>query len=137
MAESTINGTMSALAHDAVEFARRNFGVALDFSNASVERVEIIAEELYQSIPHGVLNRLFHLSPSEGEMQNICNMLGAYIGEVFRRSKGGEWATNQEFSAVGIQHGASWLFPQAKVHDRLTNGSEDDLWAYFRRLIES
>ena len=137
MAEPTINDTMSALAQEAVEFSNRNFGVVLDFSNASIERVESIAEELYQSIPSGILNRLFHLSPSEGEIQNICNIFGAYIGEVFRRSKGGDWANNQEFSAVGIQHGASWLFPQGKVHDRLRNGSEDNLWTYFCALLES
>jgi hypothetical protein len=136
VAEPTINDTMSALAQDAVDFANRNFGVVLDFSNASVEQVETIAEELYQSIPQGMLNKLFHLSPSEGEIQKICDMFGAYIGEVFRRGKGGVWANNQEFSAVGIQHGASWLFPQGKVHDRLRNGSEDNLWTYFRALLE-
>lgn len=137
MAETTINDTMSALAHEAVEFANRNFGVTLDFSNASVERVEIIAEELHQSIPQGMLNKLFHLSPSEGEIQKICDMFGAYIGEVFRRSKGGDWATNQEFSAIGIQHGASWLFPQGRVHDRLRDGAEHNLWSYFSGLLES
>lgn len=136
MAEPTINDTMSALAQEAVDFANRNFGVALDFSNASVERVEMIAEELYQSIPQGMLSKLFHLSPSEGEIKKICDMFGAYIGEVLRRSKGGEWANNEEFSAIGIVYGASWLFPQGKVHDRLINGSEDNLWTYFCDLLE-
>ena len=137
MAEPTINDTMSALAHDAVDFANRNFGVVLDFSDASIERVESLAEELYQSIPQGMLSRLFHLSPSEGEIQSICNMLGAYIGEVFRRSKGGEWAKNKEYSAIGIQYGAAWLFPPAKVHDRLTNGEKDNLWSYYSQLLEA
>ena len=127
---------MSAYAADAVDFARQRFSVSLDYSHASVEQVESIAEKLFQAQPKGFIGKLFKKAPSEQELQTVCKMLGGYIGEVLRRSKGGEWALNQEFSAIGIQSGESWLFPPAKVHKRLTNGSEDNLWSYFRMVLE-
>lgn len=127
---------MSAYAEDAVDFARQKFDASLDYSQASVEHVESIANQLFQARPKGIFGRLFKKGPSEEEIQIVCKMLGGYIGEVLRRSKGGEWAINQEFSAIGIQCGELWVFPPAKVHKRLTNGSEDNLWSYFRVVLE-
>ena len=136
MSSLTINDMMSAYAEDAVDFARQRFRVSLDYSHASVEQVESIADQLFQSRPKGVVGKLFKKAPSEEELQTVCKMLGGYIGEVLRRTKGGEWAINQEFSAIGIQRDESWVFPPAKVHKRLTNGSEDNLWSYFRVLLD-
>jgi hypothetical protein len=136
MSSPTINDVMSAYAEDAVDFARLRFHVTLDYSLSSVEQVESIAEQLYQSRPKGIIGKLFKKAPSEEELQTVYKMLGGYIGEVLRRNKGGEWAINQEFSAIGIQCGELWVFPPAKVHKRLANGSEDNLWSYFRVVID-
>lgn len=136
MTTTTINDMMSAYAEDAVDFARANFGIELDFSPASVEQVETIADQLYQSRPKGFLSKVFRKGPSEEEIQQICKMLGGYVGEIYRRVKGGDWALNQEFQAIGVVAGESWVFPPAKVHKRLTNGSEDNLLSYFRVVSE-
>ena len=136
MSEPTINDMMSAYAKDAVDFASNNFGVALDYSQESIKEVELVAERLYQSRPKGFVGKLFKRGPSDEEVQTVCKMLGGYIGEVLRKSKQGEWEINQEFSAIGIQRGDSWIFLPAKVHKRLTNGSEDNLWSYFRVLSD-
>jgi len=136
MTPPTINDMMSAYAEDAVDFARQRFGISLDYSHASVEQVESIAAKLFQSQPKGFVGKLFHKGPSEEEIQTICKMLGGYIGEVLRRTKGAEWAINQEFSAIGLQNGETWLFPPAKIHKRLANGAEDNLWSYFRVVLD-
>lgn len=136
MSEPTINDMMSAYAEDAVDFASSNFGVSLDYSQESIKEVELIAERLCQSRPKGFIGRLFKQGPSDEEINTVCKMLGGYVGEVFRRYKGGEWAINQEFSAIGIHQNDTWIFPPAKVHKRLTNGSEDNLWSYFRVLSD-
>ena len=137
MTSPTVNDMMAAYAEDAVDFARSKFGIALDYTNESVERVEFIAEQLMQAArPKGLLGKLLHKAPSDEEIQAVCKMLGGYIGEVFRRAKGGEWGINQEFQALGVQQGENWIFPPAKVHKRLTNGSEDNLWSYFRIVLE-
>lgn len=135
MAEPTINELMSTYAEEAVQFAESTFGVVLDYSTGSVEQVEIIAEQLYDSRPKGFWNRLFKRGPSEDEVQTVCKMLGGYIGEVFRRAKGGEWAMHEELSAVGLKRNDSWIFPPDKVHKRLTVGADENLWVYFRIVL--
>ena len=95
-----------------------------------------MAEMLIQARPKGIVAKLFRRAPSEAEVQKVCKMLGGYIGEVFRRARGGEWALDQEYQALGLHRGDRWVFPPAKVHKRLTNGAEDNLWSYFNVLLE-
>ena len=136
MTTPSINDVMSAFAKDAVDFARQRYGISLDYSPASVEQVEAIADKLFQSIPKGFVGKLFQKGPSDEEIKTASKMLGSYIGEVLRGSMGGDWAINQELSAIGIQTGETWVFPPSKVHKRLTEGPGDNLWFYFRALLD-
>lgn len=135
MSEPTVTDIMSAYAADAVVFAKENFNFTLDYSYESVEQVETIAETLYASRPKGFWAKLFRSGPSREDVQIVCKMLGGYIGEVFRRLKGGEWVIHEESGTVSFRHGATSIFPPAKVHDRLTLGDEDNLWIYFRLVL--
>jgi hypothetical protein len=132
---ASINDMMLAYAQDAVDYAKLRHNVDLNFSVSSIEAVEKIADQLFQARPRG-LRTLISRGPTEEEMDILCKMLGGYIGEVYRTQKGGDWALNDEFSAIGIQRGDAWIFPPAKVHKRLTNGDEDNLWSYFRVSVE-
>ena len=134
MSATTINEMMAAYAEDTVDFARNNFGISLDYSNDSVRLVEAMAETLVQARPKSFVSKLFRKRPTDEETQTVCKMLGGYIGEVYRRAKGGDWGINDEFQALGVQQGDNWIFPPAKVYKRLTNGSEDNLWSYFSVL---
>lgn len=136
MSGPTINDMMSAYSEDAVDFANLKFGVKLDFSVASIQDVERIAEQLYSARPHSFLAKLFRKGPSDAEVEQMCKMLGGYIGQVFRQVKGGEWAIHSDFNALGVKRGEAWIFPPSKVHKRLSNGAEDNLWSYFRVVVE-
>ena len=136
MSAPTINDMMVAYAADAVDFARSNFDVHLDYSDESVQQVESIAGKLHAANPKGFLSKIFRKGPTDENIEIICKMLGGYIGEIYRRSKGGEWAINEEFHAIGLLVDETWIFPPAKVYKRLTNGAEDDLWFYFRVMLE-
>jgi len=136
MPEPTLNDVMAAYAQDAVDFARNNFNVELDYTNQSIERVEGIAARLYDAKPKGFLAKVFRKGPTDEQVQGICKALGGYIGEVYRRSKGGDWAINQELDALGVLFSETWIFPPAKVYKRLANGPEDNLWIYFRVMLE-
>jgi hypothetical protein len=136
MDSPSLNETMLAYAEDAVAFASQQFGITLDYSHDSIQQTEKIAEAMFKTIPSGFLGKLFQRGPSEEELDQFCKMLGGYIGEVYRRNRGGDWAINEEFSAVGIQRGESWIFPPSKVYKRLTNGKEDDLWFYFQVMLK-
>jgi hypothetical protein len=135
MTNPTINEMMSAYAEDALDFARNNFGVSLDYTNESVRQVEAMAEALVEARPKNFISKLFRKGPSDEEVQTVCKMLGGYIGEVYRRSKGGDWGINEQFQALGVFQGENWIFPPSKVHKRLTNGPEDNLWSYFSVLL--
>ena len=135
MAEPDIDEVMTAYAADAVVFAKTNFDLTLDFSEESVEKLETIAETLYQSRPKGFWSKLFRTGPSSDDVQTVCKMLGGYLGEVLRRRKGGAWALHEELNVVGLRRGESWLFPPDKVHRRLTYGDDENLWIYFRIVL--
>jgi hypothetical protein len=120
VASPTINDMMIAYSLDAVDFAKDRFGIVLDFSIESVERTEKIAEQLFQARPRGFLAKSLRQGPSEAEVEQICKMLGGYIGEIYRKSKGGDWGIHPEFQAIGINRDDAWIFPPAKVHKRVT-----------------
>jgi hypothetical protein len=138
-ANPTVNDMMAAYALDAVDHARSAFAVELDFSPASIQRVEAILAKLHSSIPRGLL-RLLKRGPSEDTVDQICKMYGGYIGEVFRRQRGGTWQFDQEVLpghlVIALMNGDSRIFPPSKVRKRLENGSEDNVWSYFRVLID-
>ena len=59
MEEPTISAMMEAYSLDAVDYAKCHFDITLDFTESSVEKVELIVSKLYDSIP-----RSFYLNCS-------------------------------------------------------------------------
>jgi hypothetical protein len=136
-AEPTVADMMAAYAQDAVDHARRNFRVELDFSVESVQTVESLLRQMYDAIPRGA-RRLFRRGPSDDTLASLAKMYGGYVGEVMRRRRGGEWVFDMEVMpgrpVICLRKGDDRLFPPAKVHKRLTNGPEDDVWFYFQAV---
>ena len=136
MGELTVNDMIEAYTLDAIDFAKANFDIDLDRSESSVKSIEEIASRLYATIPQSTLGRLFRRGPSQEKVDLACKMLGGYVGEVLRAQFGGEWSFNREIQpgnlVIELKIGETQIFPPAKVHKRLTNGDEDNLWAYFR-----
>jgi hypothetical protein len=64
----------------------------------------------------------------------LCRLWGAYVGEVFRRNVGGEWAAwkDRYGEAVALKCSGVTIFPHDKVRKRLTAGTEHSLTAYYR-----
>ena len=131
MEEPTISAMMEAYSLDAVDYAKSHFDITLDFTESSVEKVELIVSKLYDSIHRSFLSKLFYDSPSDDEIETISKVLGAYIGEVFIQEHGGVWGYNEQLLTLGIQSGDNWLFPCTKVFKRLTKGEEDSLICFY------
>ena len=136
MTEPSPNEIMAAYAANAVNFAHNHFGISLDYTVESIEQVEALANRLFHTRPKGFIAKLFRKEPSENDVQNVCKMLGSYLGEVYRQSKGGEWQINQEHQAIGLLVGETWIFPLAKVLKRITHGKKEDLTEYFAEILE-
>lgn len=132
----TVADMMAAYAEDAVDHAKSAGGVTLDYSPASVEAVEAVLTKLHEALPKGFLARLFGRGPSPAEVATVSKMYGGYVGEVLRRARGGEWILDDEIvpgeRTPCLRKGGFRIWPTGKVHKRLGNGPEDNVWHYYR-----
>jgi hypothetical protein len=130
-ADSQVAEIAVAYAHDAVDIAARNFGIALDWSEASVRQVEEILNRLHDEMANA--------QPSEDAVWAFAKAFGSYVGEVIRRRHGGTWGMirMEEQSFPGLeQTGGALCWPWSKAHKRLVHGPEDNVWHYYCILVE-
>jgi hypothetical protein len=134
----TVSDMMVAYAQDAVDHAK-SVGVSLDYSPDSIRQVEGVLEKLCAAIPRG-LSRLIRRRPSAEDMATMAKMYGGYIGEVVRRTAGGEWMLDTEIvpghTVISLRKGEQRIFPPSKVEKRLANGPEDNVWFYYQVLMK-
>lgn len=71
-------------------------------------------------------------------MSEICKIWGSYLGEVVRRRFGGEWSIEtypgKDFATMTLNVGGSKIFPTMKIHRRLTRGSDDSVWSFYKMV---
>lgn len=69
-------------------------------------------------------------------VNKYVHLLGAYLGECIIANYGGAWQESPEGAiCIRTKTQAHWLQPFRKVHQRITNGPEDDLGLYFSEFI--
>ena len=131
IADSEIQQIAEASAQQAVGFAQGQLGIILDFSDESIRRLE------------GSLNRL-HSSlkadrPSEEQVFSIAQMLGSYLGEVFRRNHGATWGmvtlNGDRFPGMSRTSDGLEFWPWGRLRNRIINGPEDNVWHYYYILM--
>ena len=120
-----------AYAEDAVDFARAQYSVKLDWSDESIKRIEEIASHLHDTLPDP--------PPPDDQIMGFAKMLGSYVGETFRRNHGADWGMvsieGEEFPGLRAQHDGTTFWPWGRVRNRLVNGGEDNIWHYYQVLI--
>lgn len=113
-----------AYAEQAVETARE-FSAQLDYSEQSVMALEIILARLAAE-------------PLAQDVAEVCKMWGSYLGEVVRRRFGGEWTIEtypgKQFATLTLNVAGNKLFPTMKIHRRLTQGRDDNVWSFYRMV---
>ena len=121
----------SAFSLDAVDFAARNFGIALDWSESSIPTVERMLGQLHDEMAHS--------KPPDDTIWKVAKMFGSYVGEVLRRHHGGDWGIVRmgDQSFPGLQQvGGALCWPWGKARNRLINGPEDDVSIYYSVLAK-
>ncbi|AWB67237.1 hypothetical protein C2869_12660 [Saccharobesus litoralis] len=83
MKQVEIAQLMADSAQDAIKFANDEFQVKLD---ETIESIAIIDELILNCLP--LLN---NESEKDKIIFTVCNMFGAYLGEVFIKYIGGQW----------------------------------------------
>ena len=113
-----------ACAEQAVSAARQH-RANLDYSEGSLRDVEAILGKLAEA-------------PIAGDLTEICKMWGSYLGEVVRRRFGGEWSIEtypgKQFATLTLSVGGNKLFPSMKVHRRLTQGADENIWSFYEMV---
>ena len=116
-----------AYAEQAVQKARE-FNAQLDYSENSLMDVEVIL---------GQMARQEDGASAEAAGES-CKMWGSYLGEVVRRRFGGEWSVEtypgKQFATLTLNIGGNKLFPTMKVHRRLTQGEDDNVWSFYKMI---
>jgi hypothetical protein len=121
----SITAMAGSYAEQAVQKARE-FNAQLDYSENSLMEVEAILAQLARQTPEG---------DAAGE---ACKMWGSYLGEVVRRRFGGEWSVEtypgKQFATLTLSIGGNKLFPTMKIHRRLTQGEDDNVWSFYKMI---
>ena len=125
----SVESMVQAYSQAAVEMARE-FKATLDYTENSVMEIEAILTQFAQDLASG--------KPPADEMDEMCKLWGCYLGEVVRRRFGGEWGIEtypgKEFATLTLNVGGNKLFPSMKIHRRLTEGENDNVWTFYKMV---
>ena len=125
----SVSDMAGAYAEQAVLIARE-FNTKLDYSENSLMELEAIISQLALELPAGG-------APGD-ELAEMCKMWGSYLGEVVRRRFGGDWSIDtypgKQFATLTLTVAGNKLFPSMKVHRRLTEGENDNLWTFYKMV---
>ena len=125
----SVESMVRAYSQAAVELARE-FKATLDYTENSVMEVEAILAQFTQELASG--------QPPADEMDEMCKLWGCYLGEVVRRRFGGEWGIEtypgKQFATLTLNVGGNKLFPSMKIHRRLTEGDNDNVWTFYKMV---
>jgi hypothetical protein len=117
------------LAGEAVNDARQQNQVELDYSIGSIQRVDGVL---------GGLHNQYMKNSSSVSLNAIASAYGAYIGEVIRRSESGaKWERDDPVGgekSYPIIWGYGRSYPMAWCYRRIVNGSEDNVWVKYKAL---
>jgi hypothetical protein len=107
---------------------RQNYGVALDYTPASLKELDTIVDDLRRDQRFEAL-------------QTLLFSMGCYVGEVLVRHAGGRWRATEE---LGMGKASSPIVvempdgrgcnPVARVYRRFQKGREDSLAAFYQAV---
>lgn len=124
---------MRSQAQQAVEYARDRYGYTLDYSEDSVGLVDLM---LKRKLNEGLFVGIF-LSPArKRKMADLCCILGAYLGEVYRLQHGGDWEyyhLNNKVRTIGLRHRDIWLYPLTEIKHQIMGSPKLSLTDWYRQ----
>nr|WP_269468660.1 hypothetical protein [Alteromonas sp. ASW11-130] len=121
---------MKECASDAVQTAEEEFNVKLDLTQDSVANVDDVLLSFVDKYHDKALE--------DNAVFTICNIYGAYIGEVFKKMIGGTWRYDQSnpdapFVVLDVNEN-SYAF-SGICYERLVNNSNISVKAYFDKAL--
>ncbi|WP_100641006.1 hypothetical protein [Alteromonas facilis] len=132
MDQQELNALMADSAKNAVETTHKEFGIDLDGSPDSISQVDDVLLSFLDKYQDSALE--------DQAVFTLCNIYGAYVGEVFKKSLGGEWRYDvSDPSAPYVvldYNNRSYAFAGI-CYERLVNDSTISVKAYFDKALEN
>ena len=132
MEQQALNQLMQESASDAVQTAREMFGITLNYDAASIALVDEILVRVVQTYNDKALE--------DNAVFTLCNIYGAFIGEVFKTLAGGQWRYDQsepDAPFVVLDVGDRSYAFAGICYERLVNDSKVSVRAYFDLALKS
>jgi hypothetical protein len=132
MEQQALNQLMRESADDAVKTSREQFAIELDFSAESISLVDAIILKFLDTFNDQALE--------DKAVFTICNIYGAYIGEVFRKLAGGQWQYNlqdEEAPAIMLMYQDKTFAFAGICYERLVNDSNVSVQRYFSQALDA
>jgi hypothetical protein len=131
--DPNIQKIAEAYALDAVDLAKIQFNIKLDWSDGSIENVEKALVKMHASYAATTPR------PTQEQVMSFAKAFGSYVGEVYRRNHGGKWGiislNEQKFPGLRTNAGANF-WPWARVANRITDGDENNVFDYYQVLLQ-
>ncbi len=132
MNQVEITKLMEESSIDAVNYIREEYDLELDFSLESINQIDKV---LLWSVA-----KLKDQAKKDEFIFVICNMLGAYVGETFRKHIGGEWLydeTDPQAPTVLLSFSShTFAFPGI-CYQKLVNDINTSVKKYFELAISN
>lgn len=113
-------------AADAVAVAKEEFNITLDYTQQSIAKIDEILASFLNKYRDQVLE--------DSAVFTLSNVFGAYVGEVFRKTYGGEWHydnSEPEAPYVLLEIGNRSYAFAGICYERLVNDSKVGVKDYF------
>jgi len=130
MSPNELEQLMKDCADDAVSAALEEFDVTLDYSGESIALID--------DILLGFLDKYHDKALEDESVFTICNIFGAYIGQVFQHSVGGTWVydqTNPKAPYVLLTVGENSYAFAGICYERMVNDSQASVKLYFDNAL--
>jgi len=125
MPTSDINDEMRQAAEYAVRIAKEKFGLDLDFSEASLPRLEKTVNQIYQQFNN---NKEAGRILNDKVLNQTASVWGSYLGELMRGKLGGNWIIEEPrrwLVVKGIK-----VYPIEYVYFRITGQNQINIQQY-------
>lgn len=133
VADPNIQKIAEAYSLDAVDMAKGQLGINLDWSDASIENVEKALAKMHASYV------VTWPKPTPEQVMSFAKGFGSYVGEVYRRNHGGEWGivslNGEKFPGLRTKAGTNF-WPWGRVANRITDGDENNVFDYYQVLLK-
>jgi hypothetical protein len=132
MKQQALDQLMRESADDAVKTSREEFAIELDFSAESISLIDAIILKFLDTFNAQALE--------DKAVFTICNIYGAYIGEVFRTLAGGQWQYNlqdEEAPTIMLMYQDKTFAFAGICYERLVNDSNVSVQRYFNQALDA